>query len=610
MTTTLDVIRSQLRDIQNILETRIGRLTVAPNQIVTLEGLSDIDTRLGIIQAGEFRTGNGKIPGDGFTGVRIGFPAFTYANEPWHLVGVNNDVLQVGINAEDGKLYAGGGAVVVGSGGVDIYVGATHKTSIQSDGDLFIGSDIDTVAGTTMAIFTTAQTYDGESMGAGDLMIGDHANANIFWDASAGQLKFRDGTVVNVYVDTNGAITAGAGDVVLDDDGVWIKNQQAAFGFEDTSNNRFNIFIYSDGNNSLVLKNASTGTSADIRMDKTSTLNHVLELRLYEHASIADLPVLLLQNTNASANAAQFLLDTGIVLTAGIDGSATVFNEDSFDLDFRIEGATVTNVFKVDAGFDRVEIGADHFFATRSSTDPNTYINEANQDMDTYIRTLNNDNAFVMDAGLNKATSFLWDGWGLRHETWTRTGNHTFTVSGDVTAVYRKSTKVRYKDGGAFEYGVIASSSHSAGTTTITLITNSDYAMAAATITDTYLSYIENPEGFPITFNYTITVTPGTGSITSYSVTYATWQIVAGKIRADFDFSISNNGTGASYLKITWPITSPGAYGGTGLELNVTGNLLNILTNTGLGCFSMTTYANAYPAGTGYRIIGNVTYPF
>jgi len=84
-----------------------------------------------------------------------------------------------------------------------------------------------------------------------------------------------------------------------------------------------------------------------------------------------------------------------------------------------------------------------------------------------------------------------------------------------VTATYRKGAKVRYKDGGGYEYGTIISSSYSAPNTTVTLATNSDYAMAAATITDKYISYIENPEGFPQYFNFTpswTNVTVGNGT--------------------------------------------------------------------------------------------------
>lgn len=112
-------------------------------------------------------------------------------------------------------------------------------------------------------------------------------------------------------------------------------------------------------------------------------------------------------------------------------------------------------------------------------------------------------------------------GWQTVTETWTRTGNYTFTVATDLTTKYQKGTKVRYKDGGAFEYGVIATSSYGSPNTTITLITNTDYAMAAGTITDTAISYQEHPQGWPGWFNWTITwggfSTPPTGAVSRFT---------------------------------------------------------------------------------------------
>ena len=93
-------------------------------------------------------------------------------------------------------------------------------------------------------------------------------------------------------------------------------------------------------------------------------------------------------------------------------------------------------------------------------------------------------------------------GWQTVTETWTRTGNHTFTIATDLTTKYQKGTKIRYKDGGAFEYGVIGAATYSAPNTTVTLITNTDYLMAAATITDTAISYQAMPQGFPGWFNW------------------------------------------------------------------------------------------------------------
>lgn len=105
---------------------------------------------------------------------------------------------------------------------ISLYNGSLQTVSIQPDGDILAGANIGAVNTTSLSHFAVSQTYDGEAFGAGDLMLGDHGTANVLWDASAGQLKFRGGTTTRVYVDTNGRITAGSGDVSLDDDGVAI----------------------------------------------------------------------------------------------------------------------------------------------------------------------------------------------------------------------------------------------------------------------------------------------------------------------------------------------------------------------------------------------------
>jgi hypothetical protein len=169
------------------------------------------------------------------------------------------------------------------------------------------------------------------------------------------------------------------------------------------------------------------------------------------------------------------------------------------------------------------------------------------------------------------------DGWMPVTATWTRTGNFTFTITGDVTATYRKGTKVRYKDGGSYEYGVVGSSSYSAPNTTVTLITNSNYAMAAATITDTYLSYTETPEGFPRYFDYTPTYSAsGSMTYTSVGTTFATWTTKGPTIFVRLIADGTTGGTASITLFATAPITEasnstgamqPGSYseGGAGL---------------------------------------------
>jgi len=172
---------------------------IAAAQISVIGGLSDISERLGTIKAGEFRSGNSEEPGLGFTGVRMGFPAFTYGGVQYHLVGVNNDVLQFGLSATDGTATAGAGTVVLDSNGISLWNGATQIGAWDEDGNFSLGEDLADEAKTAFKVFAKATTYNGESFGAGDMLIGDNSidKPNLFWDASTPALQFRTGTNVD-----------------------------------------------------------------------------------------------------------------------------------------------------------------------------------------------------------------------------------------------------------------------------------------------------------------------------------------------------------------------------------------------------------------------------
>lgn len=92
-----------------------------------VNNLGEISNQTGLQIAGEFRTGNGKVPGDGFTGGRFGWPGFTYDGTEYFLAGVENDILQVGMALATGKIIAGGGDIVLDSEGV--YIENTAATS-------------------------------------------------------------------------------------------------------------------------------------------------------------------------------------------------------------------------------------------------------------------------------------------------------------------------------------------------------------------------------------------------------------------------------------------------------------------------------------------------
>lgn len=696
MTVTLEVIQAQLTDILDILDRRIGNITIAPNQLRTSSGLSDIDTRLGLVQSGEFRSGNGQIPGDGFTGGRFGYPGFLYNDELWMLAGVENDVLKVGINLEDGKLYAEeaviSGTLTVGTGsviagweitsteitktttnvGISIdssvpaiyvgdlagdhividganqrirssnYVAGASGFNIDSDtGDaefnnivargmiktaVFQKDTISSVGGTVVVLQSEALALDMGPTDGSDLYLAEDVlnigdilrmkdgvddewmlvddvdidlglfrytvlrdRAGVY--ASGANPAWKKGqAVVNYGQSGDGGIELVAGAtpamnvfdhsgspwsslrqiVVIDEQGIIFDNLSDVIRFKDSTgvyDGTHGTAMYGEAaDDSFAIVNRKAGKALQFFIKLTDASTPYL--KWYEHPSEANTAKL---EINAGSTSTQVVIANDIYLSTNKDGATTIFNERSSDIDFRIESAANSNAFFLDAGNEaihffgssggsslltvddgtdkRLEIGADHYFPRRDASNPNGFWNEANQDMDFTFESVNQSALLKLDAGADKSTSFNWDGWSKRDETWTRTGDHSFTVSGDRTAIYRKGTKVRYNDG-ATDYGVIGASSHAAGTTTITLITTSSYAMAATTITDTYLSYIENPEGFPTSFGFT-------QSYTGFSVNPTqtiTWTTVGNRLFLGIQ-TLANGTSNATTFTMSLPIT-------------------------------------------------------
>ncbi len=166
---------SQILSKLDELQTALNNLKVTAQQVALQEGLSDLSERLGLIQSGEFRAGNSKEPGGGFSGVRMGYPPFTYESSLWNLVGIANDVLQFGLSASDGKAYFGAGTNIMDQYGLHVY-DASDKPALIALSD--------------------AETINGESLGAGDVLIGDNSTGkpNILWDNSDATLYFRVAT--------------------------------------------------------------------------------------------------------------------------------------------------------------------------------------------------------------------------------------------------------------------------------------------------------------------------------------------------------------------------------------------------------------------------------
>lgn len=126
-----------------------------------------------------------------------------------------------------GQTGAGQGNVWIDSGGVRLRTAMTPKIDAQTDGDLQVGSNTLNPATTFLSIFSNAQTYNGEAMAAGDVLLGDNSafKANLKWTPSDGFLRFRGGTTTQMYLDTAGQLIIGPALIVANSSGMKLKTQ-------------------------------------------------------------------------------------------------------------------------------------------------------------------------------------------------------------------------------------------------------------------------------------------------------------------------------------------------------------------------------------------------
>lgn len=109
--------------------------------------------------------------------------------------------------------------------------------------------------------------------------------------------------------------------------------------------------------------------------------------------------------------------------------------------------------------------------------------------------------------------------------------------------------------------------------------------------------------------SWTLTVTAGTGSITSYTVQTANYTKIGNLVTINIKFTITNNGTGASYLQINLPFGAADECMGTTRETAVAGLQGNIRTSgSGSTNAFILQYNSNYPASTGAVIVGTMTY--
>ncbi len=166
-------------------------------------------------------------------------------------------------------IKTGSGNIIQDETGLKLYDDSSGTSLLtgwlQLDGDWYVGSNLASADTTSLSIFSNAQTYNGESMGAGDVLFGSNSSgyANMLWDMSAKQLKFRGGTTVQAYVGTDGVIYAGAGVVKISALGIFI--------IPSTAIDYTRSFAFNDGTNYLSAYSHYISAAGDISQTEIAT---------------------------------------------------------------------------------------------------------------------------------------------------------------------------------------------------------------------------------------------------------------------------------------------------------------------------------------------------
>jgi hypothetical protein len=150
----------------------------------------------------------------------------------------------------------------------------------------------------------------------------------------------------------------------------------------------------------------------------------------------------------------------------------------------------------------------------------------------------------------------IQDGWFETTDTATQASATTFTVPDDRTGVFRPYTKFACVNS-TTKYGTILASSYSAPNTTVTLATNSDYALTTDAITSPQVSPFAHPLGFPYIFNWSpapANLTTGNGTLT------AKYQIQGRQVFGHLEFVFGNTSAVTGDVTFTLPVTQ-GTYG-------------------------------------------------
>ena len=105
---------------------------------------------------------------------------------------------------------------------------------------------------------------------------------------------------------------------------------------------------------------------------------------------------------------------------------------------------------------------------------------------------------------------------------------------------------------------------------------------------------------------WTPVVTSGAGTITSYTIQIGNYTKTGNLVTVTFKFTITDNGTGSSFLNVTLPFTSANESIGSMKENTLYGWQGTIRTVGNLG--KLLNYNSVYPVATTSVVIGTVTF--
>jgi hypothetical protein len=195
------------------------------------------------------------------------------------------------------------------------------------------------------------------------------------------------------------------------------------------------------------------------------------------------------------------------------------------------------------------------------------------------------------------------DGWTSVSDSWSYASASTITVPSGAASLYKKGDKIKFTQTSVKYFVIVA-----VADTLLTVAVNTDYTVANAAISAISYSHQENPIGFPEKFNFTSTVTSGTGTLTTVNGSTSYYYIIGSFCYLMVNILITTNGTGATDIRATFPIpTTDTSQGGYGSSPSLIPLMVAFNSTTQL---NIRKYDGTYPGADGRYLGATVIYKY